>query len=78
MKPPSPGGMPPPFSRNVMVGARSFLRMQPMIMLSSSDEESAMWASIIFGRLGFLASEDGSSLDIDLNRALVVKSIPYG
>ena len=58
-------------SGNVMVGARSFLRLQPMIVLSSSDEESAMWASIIFGRPGFLASEDGSSLDIDLNRALV-------
>ena len=58
-------------SGNVMVGARSFLRLQPMIVLSSSDEGSALWASIIFGRPGFLASEDGSSLDIDLNRALV-------
>ena len=58
-------------SRNVMVGARQFLRLQPMILLSSSDEESAMWASIVFGRPGFLASEDGSYLDIDLNRALV-------
>ncbi len=58
-------------SGSVMVGARPFLRLQPMIVHSSSDEESAMWASIIFGRPGFLASEDGSSLDIDLNRALV-------
>ena len=58
-------------SQNVMVGARPFLRLQPMIVLSSSDEKSAMWASILFGRPGFLASDDGSSLDIDLNRALV-------
>ena len=63
-------------SGNVMVGARPFLKLQPMIVLSSSDEESAMWASIIFGRPGFLASEDGSSLDIDLNRALVDPSDP--
>ena len=58
-------------SANVMAGARPFLRQQPMIVLSSSDNESAMWASIIFGRPGFLSSEDGASLDIDLNRALI-------
>ena len=58
-------------SGKVMGGARLFLTQQPMIVLSSSDEKSAMWASIVFGRPGFLASEDGASLDIDLNRALV-------
>lgn len=58
-------------SGNVMAGARPFLRQQPMIVLSSSDEKSAMWASIVFGRPGFLASDDGTTLDIDLNRALV-------
>jgi predicted pyridoxine 5'-phosphate oxidase superfamily flavin-nucleotide-binding protein len=58
-------------SGKVMFGARPFLRLQPMIVLSSSDEESAMWASIVSGRPGFLASQDGASLDIDLNRALV-------
>jgi predicted pyridoxine 5'-phosphate oxidase superfamily flavin-nucleotide-binding protein len=58
-------------SGKVMGGARLFLTQQPMIVLSSSDEKSAMWASIVFGRPGFLASQDGASLDIDLNRALV-------
>ncbi len=58
-------------SGKVMGGARLFLTQQPMIALSSSDEQSAMWASIVFGRPGFLASEDGASLVIDLNRALV-------
>ncbi|MBI4907297.1 MAG: pyridoxamine 5'-phosphate oxidase family protein [Acidobacteria bacterium] len=58
-------------SGKVMGGARLFLTQQPMIVLSSSDEQSAMWASIVFGRPGFLASADGASLDIDLNRALV-------
>ena len=58
-------------SGKVMAGARPFLTQQPMIVFSSSDEESAMWASIVFGRPGFLASEDGTSLDIDLNQALV-------
>jgi hypothetical protein len=55
----------------LMAGAHPFLTQQPMIVFSSSDEESAMWASIVFGRQGFLASEDGTSLDIDLNQALV-------
>ena len=58
-------------SGKVMGGARPFLTQQPMIVFSSSDEESAMWASIVFGRPGFLVSEDGTSLDIDLNQALV-------
>jgi predicted pyridoxine 5'-phosphate oxidase superfamily flavin-nucleotide-binding protein len=58
-------------SGKVMAGARPFLTQQPMIVLSSSDEQSAMWASIVFGRPGFLASGDGASLDIDLNRARV-------
>lgn len=58
-------------SGKVMSGARLFLTQQPMIVLSSSDEKSAMWASIVFGRPGFLAAQDGTSLDIDLNRALV-------
>src|ERR1700686_441174 len=58
-------------SGKVMAGARPFLTQQPMIVFSSSDEESAMWASIVFGRPGFLASEDGTSLDINLKQALV-------
>jgi hypothetical protein len=58
-------------SGNVMAGARPFLRLQPMIVLSSSDEESAVWASVVFGRPGFLAAEDGATLDIDLNQALI-------
>lgn len=58
-------------SKSVMGAARPFLRQQHMIVLSSSDEESAMWASIVFGMPGFLVSEDGTSLDIDLNQALV-------
>ena len=58
-------------SDKVIGGARLFLTQQPMIVLSSSDRESAMWASIVFGRPGFLASEDGASLDIDLSRTLV-------
>jgi predicted pyridoxine 5'-phosphate oxidase superfamily flavin-nucleotide-binding protein len=58
-------------SKKVMSGARPFLTQQQMIVLSSSDNESAMWASIVFGRQGFLSSEDGTSLAIDLNRALV-------
>ncbi len=58
-------------SGSVMAGARPFLKQQHMFVLSSSDEKSAMWASIIYGRPGFLASEDGTFLDIDLNQALV-------
>src|ERR1700688_1933940 len=63
-------------SGNVMVGARPFLRLQPMIVLSSSNGGCAMWASIIFGRPGFLASEDRCSLDIDLRTALVEPDDP--
>jgi predicted pyridoxine 5'-phosphate oxidase superfamily flavin-nucleotide-binding protein len=58
-------------SGNVMAGARPFLKQQHMIVLSSSDENSAMWASIVYGRPGFLVSEDGTFLDIDLKQAFI-------
>jgi uncharacterized protein len=55
----------------VMAGARPFLRQQLMVLLASRDEQGAMWASILFGRPGFLKADDGKQFEIDLNQAAV-------
>lgn len=55
----------------VMEGARGFLKQQNMVLLASRDGDSQMWASLVFGRPGFLSSDDGQLFDIDLNRALI-------
>lgn len=58
-------------ANTILDGARPFLKQQPMVLLASRDEQEAMWASLVFGRPGFLASEEGKRLDIDLDQALI-------
>jgi predicted pyridoxine 5'-phosphate oxidase superfamily flavin-nucleotide-binding protein len=53
----------------ILGGARPCLKQQPMVLLASRDEQEAMWSSLVFGRPGFLASEDGKRLEINLNQA---------
>jgi predicted pyridoxine 5'-phosphate oxidase superfamily flavin-nucleotide-binding protein len=58
-------------ANTILGGARPFLKQQPMVLFASRDEREAMWASLVFGHPGFLASEDGKRLEIDLNQALI-------
>jgi predicted pyridoxine 5'-phosphate oxidase superfamily flavin-nucleotide-binding protein len=58
-------------THSIIAGARPFLKQQPMVLLSSRDKQGAMWASILFGRPGFLAADDGKRFDIDLKQAVV-------
>lgn len=40
-----------------------------MVLLASRDEDARLWASMVFGRPGFLSSDAGATFQIDLNWA---------
>lgn len=55
-------------AKAIIRGAHSFIRQQPMAVLGSQDKEGKLWASLVFGRPGFLQpAEDGRSLRIVLS-----------
>ena len=55
----------------VTPGARPFLRQQRMLVAASRDTLGRPWASIVFGRVGFVsAHDDGRSVTIDRTMAL--------
>jgi predicted pyridoxine 5'-phosphate oxidase superfamily flavin-nucleotide-binding protein len=50
----------------VVAGARLFLHAQRMLVVASRDARGSLWASILFGRGGFAAADDGGqSVTID-------------
>lgn len=59
----------------VMPGARAYLRTQRMLVVASRDEQERPWASIVFGKAGFVsAHDDGRSVTIDRTMAFVSDS----
>ncbi|MBV7536849.1 pyridoxamine 5'-phosphate oxidase family protein [Duganella sp. sic0402] len=53
-------------SDRVIAGARPFIAKQFMAVLGSVDAQGKVWASLLFGKPGFLHTEDGSSIIIDV------------
>lgn len=53
-------------ANTVMAGARPFINQQFMAVLGSTDAEGQVWASMVFGRPGFLHTGDGSTITLDL------------
>lgn len=53
-------------SDTVIHGARQFIANQSMVVLSSVDANGAVWSSVIFGRPGFLHTDTGRSISIDV------------
>ncbi len=51
----------------MMVGALNFIRAQNMVVLSSRDRRGRRWASLIFGKPGFLEPSDRRTLAITVN-----------
>ena len=50
----------------LMSGAKSFLRAQQLLVIAHRDMQQRLWASILFGRAGFVsASDDGRTVMID-------------
>ena len=55
----------------IIGGARPFLQQQSMVVLASQDRGNNLWSSIVFGRPGFMRSEDGYAVDFDLSQVAV-------
>ncbi|MBB3223443.1 pyridoxamine 5'-phosphate oxidase family protein [Pseudoduganella umbonata] len=53
-------------SDTVIGGARPFIARQFMAVLASTDAAGAVWASVIFGKPGFLHTDDRHAIAIDL------------
>lgn len=51
---------------SVIAGARPFIAKQFMVALSSIDESGDVWASLLFGKPGFLRTYDGKTIQIDV------------
>jgi predicted pyridoxine 5'-phosphate oxidase superfamily flavin-nucleotide-binding protein len=53
-------------SGSVLAAARPFIAEQSMVAVASIDAVGAVWASLLFGEAGFMHSEDGAHISIDL------------
>ena len=56
-------------SDRIIPGAIPFIARQPMVVLGSVDIDQIVWASVLFGRPGFVSAADDRTLDFDLSRA---------
>ncbi len=54
---------------SIVKGALKFVAQQPMVVLGSVDDEQNVWASVLFGRSGFVEAEDDRTVIFDLTRA---------
>lgn len=53
-------------SDTVIGGARPFIGKQFMVALGSVDATGRVWASVLFGKPGFLHTADGKAIEIDV------------
>jgi predicted pyridoxine 5'-phosphate oxidase superfamily flavin-nucleotide-binding protein len=61
----------------IPAGAISFLRQQSMLAAGSVDDSGRVWASLLFGKPGFLApAADARGLNIDLDRTIPLPEDP--
>lgn len=51
---------------SIIAGARGFIEKQFMVVLSSVDVDDYAWASVLYGKPGFLRTENGSSVQIQV------------
>lgn len=51
---------------SVIGGARPFIAQQFMVAVASVDERGAVWSSLLFGQPGFMHTEDGLHIAIDV------------
>jgi predicted pyridoxine 5'-phosphate oxidase superfamily flavin-nucleotide-binding protein len=59
-------------------GAMQFIRQQPMAVLGTQDKEGRLWASLLFGKPGFLdLAGDGRSLRVLLSEDARLQADPF-
>ena len=56
-------------SERIIPGAIPFISQQQMVVLGSVDADQTVWASVLFGRPGFVSAADDHTIDFDLSQA---------
>jgi hypothetical protein len=56
-------------SERIIPGAIPFISQQQMVVLGSVDTDQNVWASVLFGRPGFISAADDRTIDFDLSQA---------
>ena len=64
-------------SGKIIRGALKFIGEQSMVVLGSVDDDQNVWASILFGRPGFVAAPDEESVEFDLSLAGINRQDPF-
>lgn len=56
----------PVIADTIVGGAKSFIAQQFMVVLASVDSNGAVWSSVLYGRPGFMHTEDNALVHIDM------------
>ncbi len=61
----------------IIKGALTFIAQQPMAILGSVDHDQSVWASVLFGRPGFMTAPDEKTVEFDLSQAGINPHDPF-
>ncbi len=64
-------------AETIIKGALKFIAQQPMAVLGSVDDDQSVWASILFGRPGFMTAPDEKTVEFDLSQAGINPDDPF-
>ncbi len=64
-------------SHTIIRGALNFIAQQSMAVLGSVDDDQNVWASILFGRPGFMTAPDEKTVEFDLSQAGINPHDPF-
>jgi hypothetical protein len=64
-------------SHTIIRGALKFIAQQSMAVLGSVDDDQNVWASILFGRPGFMTAPDEKTVEFDLSQAAINPHDPF-
>jgi predicted pyridoxine 5'-phosphate oxidase superfamily flavin-nucleotide-binding protein len=60
----------------ILEGALSFIARQPLVAVGTEASDGSLWASVIFGAIGFMRADDTRTVHVDLTQAAVAKGDP--
>ncbi len=64
-------------SHTIIRGALKFIAQQSMVVLGSVDDDQNVWASVLFGRPGFMTAPDEKTVEFDLSQAGINQHDPF-
>ena len=62
---------------SIMPGVLKFIAQQPMAVLGSIDAQQNVWASVLFGRPGFMTAPNDRRVEFDLTQAGIDTHDPF-